>query len=158
MNTIVESDPEANPKGLLRLPAPAQETARSSQLSARPTAVWEVILQIGSDNVPPVRLEIAQHSIIGRADPAEGFIPNIDLTAFGAKEMGISRRHATLTPALDRLLIRDLNSMNGTFINGAGLAADELYTLHAGDEIRLASLRMLVYVLRPVGSGHGAGV
>jgi pSer/pThr/pTyr-binding forkhead associated (FHA) protein len=47
----------------------------------------------------------------------------------------VSRRHATVRPAGDRLEIEDLGSLNGTWVNGARLEGPA--RLAAGDRVRL---------------------
>lgn len=70
--------------------------------------------------------EIAQReAIIGRVSPADILIP-------GA---GVSGRHAKLTWDGLTLTIEDLNSTNGTFINGQRIHAPT--PLRHGDEVRL---------------------
>jgi pSer/pThr/pTyr-binding forkhead associated (FHA) protein len=53
----------------------------------------------------------------------------------------VSRRHAALIPAENRLLLRDLNSRNGTFVNGARIAETEI---RAGDDIRIGNARLIL--------------
>lgn len=126
------------------LPVSVQLPPQTAMLFSRQIVPWEITLQIGLHKLPPVRLEIFHPTVFGRADPAEGFIPNVDLTAFGAKESGLSRRHAVISPAQDGLTIRDLNSLNGTFVNGNMLNADQVSCLCVGDEIKLGSLYIVL--------------
>jgi two-component system NtrC family sensor kinase len=53
----------------------------------------------------------------------------------------VSRRHAELTPDGDSWLLRDLDSANGTFING--LEIHERVTLNPGDQVRCGSTLFL---------------
>ncbi len=152
MNTITQPNPDDDSEEMLMLPPPEVGTHYlGSTPQAVPGMFWEIVLQIGGEGNPPVHLEIGYYSVIGRGDPSEGYIPQIDFTAFGAKDFGISRRHATLTPDAEGLLLCDLNSLNGTFVNGVSLQANEPRRLQPGDEIRFGSLRMIIRNLRPVG-------
>jgi pSer/pThr/pTyr-binding forkhead associated (FHA) protein len=54
---------------------------------------------------------------------------------------GISRRHAEIVVTGDGLLVRDIGSSNGTFVNGEKI---EEKTLKVGDEVRFDALRFLV--------------
>lgn len=54
---------------------------------------------------------------------------------------GISRRHAEIVVTNDGLLVRDLNSSNGTFVNGEKVTEAQL---KVGDEVRFDALRFLV--------------
>lgn len=62
-----------------------------------------------------------------------------------ADHPSISRMHARIDLKDNNLYISDLNSTNGTFINGIRLNPNETRMLEAGDEIRLGSLN---YCLR----------
>ena len=47
----------------------------------------------------------------------------------------VSRRHAVVAAARGEWTVRDLSSTNGTFVNGARLAAGETRALHDGDRV-----------------------
>ncbi len=53
----------------------------------------------------------------------------------------ISRQHARVTPAADGLLIEDLGSSNGTYINGKRIQSG---LLKPGEELRLDNIRFLL--------------
>jgi pSer/pThr/pTyr-binding forkhead associated (FHA) protein len=91
-----------------------------------------------------VALESLSRGVLGRIDPNSADDPDFDLTAYEAQEKGVSRRHAALCRAQDTLLIVDLDSLNGTYINGHRIAANQAYPLHDGDEVRLARLVILI--------------
>lgn len=63
-------------------------------------------------------------------------------------EPTISRWHALLLPNLERVAVMDLNSMNGTFVNGVLAPPDEAIWLADGDEIRLGPAVPLRYYAR----------
>ena len=72
---------------------------------------------------------------IGRWDPDSGCFPEIDLENLDV-ESKISRRHAEIIRDGTSVIIRDLGSLNGTFINrGSRLKLDEKVELKSGDEI-----------------------
>lgn len=81
----------------------------------------------------------------GRGDPVSGHKPAVDLTPFAAYRMGVSRRHASIRAEEKRLYLRDLESSNGTFLNGQRLVPHQPYILHNGDEIRLGRMVMRIY-------------
>lgn len=83
--------------------------------------------------------------LIGRHDSASGIMPDLDLTSSGALEKGVSRIHAALRRGNDVLSIVDLDSANGTFLNGQRLAPHQTRLLRDGDEIRLGQLVLHVY-------------
>jgi len=57
-------------------------------------------------------------------------------------EEGISRRHASLHMSKNRVLLRDLGSRNGTFVNGKPIQKQELFD---GDKIHIGSTAILKF-------------
>ncbi len=89
-----------------------------------------------------VQAQVREAMVIGRSDMNSGFRPEIDLMPFDAFNKGVSRRHALITVKNNRLFLRDLNSTNGTFINGAPCLSGQETRLRHGDELQLGHLRM----------------
>jgi signal transduction histidine kinase len=58
----------------------------------------------------------------------------------------VSRRHAELTPDDGRWYLRDLDSANGTYVNGERVAAGRRVELSPGDQIRCGSTLMVFSV------------
>lgn len=87
--------------------------------------------------------------LIGRADPATGDAPEIDLAPYAAYQMGISRRHALIRfeEDGDGLYLTDLGSRNGTYINGKKAQPQQPVKLLHGDELRLGKMALRVYFL-----------
>src|SRR5688500_18722980 len=69
---------------------------------------------------------------------------SIDLSPFGAREGGVSRRHVRLEPDADGLRIIDLGSTNGTRVNDRPLAAHVPQMLYDGDLIQIGSLEFII--------------
>lgn len=59
---------------------------------------------------------------------------------------GISRMHAKLIPKLDGIFLLDLNSTNGTYLNGELLEGGQEYKLEEGDMVVFARCEFLVVV------------
>ncbi len=104
----------------------------------------QVILHI-RDAPEPLTIMAGEEFLIGRRDSASGIAPDLDLTALGALDKGVSRLHAALRRGEDVLSIVDLDSANGTYLNGQRLAAHQPRLLRDGDEIRLGKLVMHIY-------------
>src|SRR5258708_20747076 len=104
--------------------------------------VWKVNLHIGSESSQAMSLDISGQLSVGRTDALDGFTPGLDLGPFGAQDAGVSRRHAAIYPHDNALLLRDLGSTNGTFLNGFSLDRNKSYKLSDGDEIELGQLRV----------------
>lgn len=105
----------------------------------------------GVDRPLPVRLAVGEEAVVGRLAPNTILVPDIDLDPFGGLAAGVSRVHATLKHQTNALLISDLNSRNGTYINGQRLHEKELRLLQDGDELRFAQLVVIARFLHPVG-------
>ncbi len=91
-----------------------------------------------------VQARVGETMVIGRSDTASGFVPEVDLSKFDAFSKGVSRKHTLITIKNQRLMLRDLNSTNGTRLNNAICAAGEEYRLRHGDELLLGQLQLQV--------------
>ena len=78
--------------------------------------------------------------VIGRLDPDTGQRPEIDLSAYGAYENGVSRRHASIIRWYQGLFLTDEGSPNGTYLNERRLLPHLPYMLKFGDTIRIGRL------------------
>lgn len=103
---------------------------------------------IGTPHIIPAPSE--RQFIIGRADPEAGYVPEVDLTAYGAQAKGVSRRHAQMATANNRLTVCDLSSANGTFINGDRATPMVEHRLYHGDILSLGRLDLQVsFIVQP---------
>ena len=86
------------------------------------------------------RIMIEQNAlVIGRKTPeAMGILRDAPKT--------VGRQHAEISREGDRFFIRDLNSRNGTKLNGRMLAPNELYPLSDGDMVSLVNFVLDVRV------------
>lgn len=104
-----------------------------------------IVLYISGDN-DPLAIERTADHVFGRGDTQ---IPNteitVDLSPYGAREMGVSRVHAKLIATDNPPVLIDLDSYNGTFVNGQRLIPNQQHYLRSGDEIRLAKLTLRLY-------------
>ncbi|MEM9951728.1 MAG: FHA domain-containing protein [Chloroflexota bacterium] len=87
---------------------------------------------------------VTSELVVGRADNVTDYIPEIDLTPHGAYRLGLSRRHAVILWENERVMVRDLNSRNGTFVNGAIVPGGGTMVLRDGDEVRFGNLAMKI--------------
>jgi pSer/pThr/pTyr-binding forkhead associated (FHA) protein len=123
---------------------PASAAARSAPAHApRPPAPGQIALAPeGADS--SIILAGKFEYTLGRESQAQS-PPDVDLNPYGAREKGVSRRHATLRVDGKQLLLMDLGSANGTKLNGESLRAQEPVRLLDGDESRLGKLSVHVY-------------
>ncbi len=91
-----------------------------------------------------ITFEDSTEVIMGRTDMITDDAGHFDLTRFGAHDRGVSRTHALLRFADDKITLTDLNSANGTFLNTKKIAPNDPQPLKDGDEIMLGSLSMIV--------------
>jgi hypothetical protein len=82
--------------------------------------------------------------VLGRADMKSRFLPDVDLTPYGALDRGVSREHATLQLDGDSLYVTDLDSTNGTILAGKRLTPHVKTILRKGDELLLGRLPVQV--------------
>ena len=75
--------------------------------------------------------------ILGRASQAEGYWPDFDMTFYDEDEGYVSRRHAQISRGSDGYSITDLDSYNGTTVNGQPLVSQRTCPLRNGDRIRV---------------------
>jgi len=102
-------------------------------------------IEIQGGNAPLV-LELEDQIVIGRRDPSTKEAPDIDLTPYGAYQMGISRRHAIIRMEPPYIMLTDLGSRNGTFVNGTKLDAHQPTPIGDGDEVRLGKIMVRVSI------------
>ncbi len=102
-----------------------------------------------------IRFELSpQHHphnpVIGRDTGNNAMMPDIDLGDFGA-DTGVSRLHLAVNfdPDEEQILVADLGSANGTFINGQRLLPNEGRILRDGDELRLGRCVLGVFFHHP---------
>jgi hypothetical protein len=90
-----------------------------------------------------IALPLDRPIILGRATPAdEGDI--LDLTHFNAAKHGVSRHHCELRRHDNLLFVTDLDSTNGTRLNGRLLAAQTETQVNHGDKLILGSLHIII--------------
>jgi pSer/pThr/pTyr-binding forkhead associated (FHA) protein len=79
-------------------------------------------------------------AVVGRADPVSNFYPDIDLSPYGALQGGVGRRHMQLKIEDNGVVAEDLDSTNGTALNGNKLVPRTPYPVRDGDELRLGTM------------------
>jgi hypothetical protein len=124
-------------------PAPARSPVSpptSTPVSGRTSLAPSVLVVVGAGASLP--LPAAPQAIIGRSDPVSKFYPDIDLNPYGALDQGVGRRHARIFVQGGQVLIEDLDSINGTLVNGQRVLPFQSRALADGDQITLG--RMLL--------------
>jgi hypothetical protein len=122
-----------------------KETAQVRLLPRVPDPpCWRVIFQAASPSGATIGLDVRQSLTVGRANPGADEQPDLDLSPHLAAEQGVSRRHAELIPTEEALYLLDLDSTNGTWLNGSYLKPGQRRILSPGDRVELGLLSLVV--------------
>lgn len=92
-----------------------------------------------------VRVEPKDEILFGRGDASAPKNPDVDLNPYGALDNGVSRTHAAIRRKDKSLMLVDLNSTNGTFINGQQIPPQQPRIIRDGDEIQFGKLIATIY-------------
>lgn len=117
-------------------PAPAIAPTPPPQAVGVAPAALNARLIVESDN-QEFDLSGKDNVLLGREDAVSNIFPDVDLTAHGGEEGGVSRMHARIFVENGQYMLEDENSTNFTFLNRQKLAGKTPTPLHDNDEIRL---------------------
>ena len=121
-------------------PPPATTTTRLGTLT--PTAGPRLVV---TGTGAALRIPQQGEALVGRADPHVTPQPDVDLGPHGGGQAGVSRRHARLLYCTGGWLLEDLQSTNGTYLNGAPVQPGKPVQLRSGDIIRCGQLTLVFY-------------
>ncbi|WP_402465343.1 FHA domain-containing protein [Isoptericola aurantiacus] len=122
LGRIGASAEEQNP----RIPLTAEEAAA---VSALPRHSALLVVQYGSGAVGERFLLDSDRTVAGRSEHADVFLDDVT----------VSRKHAEFVRDGERFVVRDIGSLNGTYVNRDRIDAAELVT---GDEVQIGKFRM----------------
>jgi hypothetical protein len=77
---------------------------------------------------------------IGRRSRPEDPQVVLDLQEYGGYQQGVSRFHAMISVVREEIILRDLTSVNGTYLNGYKLSPVKRYALSDGDVVTFGQL------------------
>ncbi|MEM7035217.1 MAG: FHA domain-containing protein [Chloroflexota bacterium] len=98
------------------------------------------------NNLRPMELSVDKPICLGRLDPPADLDTVVDLENMGGMEKGVSRCHARISKRNGKLIIEDLGSLNGTFLNAKKLSPYMPANLENGDYVHLGTLLIQVGV------------
>ncbi len=103
---------------------------------------WVTLHLLDSGQVLPLgdRIEFT----LGRISEGQPIMPDIDLSAYQAYASGVSRLHAVIKREGDRVLLMDLGSSNGTYVNGKRLNPNVEQIIYNGDVVALGKLKIQI--------------
>ncbi|MBN1565788.1 MAG: FHA domain-containing protein [Anaerolineae bacterium] len=136
-DTLVKKAP---PPTTRKIPEPLEieRTARYGEAVLGERA--KLLIMLRGLEVDPVEIEVEADFIIGRASQETNEMPDLDLIPYGALDKGVSRRHLVIMKREDTLHVMDLESTNGTYLNGVWMYPNQPRVLRDGDELMLGSL------------------
>lgn len=97
-----------------------------------------------TNKVHRIKNEDLDEALIGRLNLKTGFRPQIDFTNVDGKELGVSRRHATINQRGDLIFVTDHNSLNGTYLNGQRLVPEQARVMRDSDTLRIGHVTLIV--------------
>lgn len=107
--------------------------AAGSIFGLRVLATGDMVSLVGRDNYT-----------LGRSAGSQAIVPDVDLESYGAQDQGISRLHAEIRMAENGVHVVDLDSINGTLVNGRRLEPQEPAPIRHKDIIQLGHLKLQV--------------
>jgi len=81
--------------------------------------------------------------LIGREDPDQRLIPDINFESYGGTDAGVSRQHARVRFDGTQWQLEHLSQTNKTFINDVGVAYGQSRPLKNGDLVFIGRLTLL---------------
>jgi FHA domain-containing protein len=109
---------------------------------ATPIYSWISLHFMGSGKILP--LASRNEFILGRLTEDSPILPDVDLTPYRATAAGVSRLHAVVKREVNKAMVMDLGSSNGTYINGRRIHPDVEVALSHQDVIALGALQIQV--------------
>ena len=107
-----------------------------------PTNSWISLHLMDSGKILP--LASRNEFTLGRLSEGQPIMPDIDLTPYQAYASGVSRLHAVVKRENNRVVVMDLGSSNGTYVNGRRLNPHTEETLSHGDIVALGKLKIQI--------------
>ena len=83
---------------------------------------------------------------LGRSSEGQPIVPDVDLSSYNAYANGVSRLHAAIKLVNKRIVVVDLGSSNGTYLNGVRLSPYIETPVSHGDLIFLGKLKIQLLI------------
>ncbi len=93
----------------------------------------------------PLQIRVEEKLTVGRK--YDDVSPDVDLSTYDAENFGVSRTHFSITPNGNKLLVEDLDSGNGTLLNGMKLEPGKTYEIRHDDHLQLGRLKVDVRIV-----------
>ena len=112
------------------------------EAEATPANRWLSLHLMDSGKIMP--LASRNEFTLGRLSEGQPIMPDIDLTAYQAYASGVSRLHAVVKRDESNVVVMDLGSSNGTYLNGRRLTPHTEERLSHGDIVALGKLKIQI--------------
>lgn len=131
--TVNISKDEIDDRARATKPSPPEgpELKSGAMMGLRVIKTGRVVSLIGRENFT-----------LGRAVEGQAVIPDVDLDKFEAYDRGVSRIHAEIRLTANGIQIIDLDSVNGTLVNGEELESQSPHHVRHGDIVQLGRMRL----------------
>lgn len=97
----------------------------------------QIVLKVATGSHAGKEIKVSSEKfLIGRSDSCQ----------LRPKSESVSRKHCIIVLKDNRVLVQDLKSRNGTFVNGKRLPTDKAKVLKPGDNLKVASLEFEVVI------------
>jgi hypothetical protein len=118
----------------IAIPVVAVEDRLDPDASSEPTSRQENLLVVAAGVFAGQRYVLGSDIVtVGRHEASDVFLDDVS----------VSRHHGIFTKtASGRYTVRDLNSLNGTYVNGVRV---EETTLHSGDEVQIGKFKLIFW-------------
>ncbi len=123
--------------------APAEEEVEAPAVASQGLADnWVTLHLLDTGQMLP--LAERNEFTLGRISEGQPIMPDIDLSPYQAYANGVSRLHAVIKRGMDSIVLMDLGSANGTFLNGKRLSPNVERDLTNGDVVALGRLKIQI--------------
>jgi hypothetical protein len=129
----------------VRLPLP---TSGLLTRNVEPDGVYTMLTLQAGEHVYEIPAADGTSVLLGRNNTAltPASLSVLDLVEAGGVGLGVSRRHALIRTDHSAFFVMDLDSTNGTFLNGRRLQPRNQHLLVSGDVLRLGALEVRVQI------------
>ena len=127
-----------------KVTAPVGDVALPAAPSVFAENAWASLHLMDSGQILP--LSTRNEYTMGRLSEGQPVVPDLDLSPFQAYAAGVSRLHASIKRDGKRVVIMDLGSANGTYINGKRLTPQTERLLNHGDVVALGKFKFQVLI------------
>jgi len=112
------------------------------EMDSVPANSWLSLHVMDSGKILP--LASRNEFTLGRLSEGQPIMPDIDLTPYQAYASGVSRLHAVVKRDGSQVMVMDLGSSNGTYLNGRRLNPHMVEALNHGDIVALGKLKIQI--------------